>query len=226
MTDHRRESHGGRCGEKLSIVIAHHPLLLNKLEDSSIFIELGSNDGQLSFVTAATICPFVPAYLIEVESTRSDLSRKWLRRIRQFLSNHAIEIIHQSYTSPWEFLNNFPPIRSGMFLNNFGLCISSQTSLALEIRIDENCAVGSILICFDLFFATCQHWEEEYFILSDLPRHQMSWMCRVSYEDAVVSLPIRKYTKLNPLENHSRTERNLPPTCISYNKFWEEHKLM
>ena len=100
----------------------------------------------------------------------------------------------------------------------------------LRQRIDDNCAVGSNLVCFDAFFPPNSDWVEERFVVTDLPRQQTSWRLihRPSINsnpDELLTLTVHKYTRREPMDNRSRYDRRRSPRPISYAAFYDIHSL-
>ena len=231
-TSFNRETHGGRLGHELSLFIIHHVSLFNGMDGCDNFLELGCNDGTFTILCHGSVALIRPhvfnSYMIELDHCRYLLSVVFLNHCRCILPLNICSI-HGSFSDEWTFLP-LPQIMN-LYLNNYHVCVQGTTTVQLCDRIDHHCLVGSTLICFNTFFSNNSNWREERFIVTKLPRGQISWCClpRSSINSNVnqcITLPIFKYTKMSQPHTHPKSLRNTKPTVISFQEFWRQNRVV
>ena len=225
-TSSNRESHGGQLGHLLSLILIHDASLFNGMDGCYHFLELGCNDGTFTIlchgsVAYSSLNPF-HSYMIELDPERYQLSLNFLdlcqRDLPMNISSHP-----GSYADEWFFLPK--PEIINLYLNNFALSVHGDIAGKLRNRMEYHCLPGSILICFDTFFPNHSHWREERFIITEIPRHQISWfhLPKPSINSnpcQLTELPIFKYTKMPHPHIHPKSHRNSKPSIISFQHFW------
>ena len=229
--DYRNSTHGGKTNYGLAVLIQHHPLLLNGLQESPINIitDLGCGDAFFPLLAQATMHRTLHhLYLIERDPDRVNASFSNLEMLSP-RQRRTVDLLPMSFTDDWDFYpaDTIPIV--AYYLNNFGNCLREAEHMLSE-KINNHSAVGSVVICYDAMFCHYSNWNLERVDIVNLPRGQCSWFCHHSEPEYIYSKPLSvfKYTKIHedPTQSRSLRSSNVLVSTVSYADFWDQHSIV